>query len=330
MIAVGTLVGAFLSAFFALITYAIAGLGDGLIFQVCFYIFDLIQLMQSQSLSDIVTKYALLALPVTILQAIVLRKHVQIKLALYLGVVNGFSVIIGIEVLIAAENIWLRRSVGFAILFFFILNLLISNFFLDKPIENRSHDSSKSNQKVVTKPSVRHVASTSTTKIDCGELEALSNSNQPSPVPVAIDNINDHDGMQNNKNGVDDGHSDEFSADDNDNSFIKRENGSDNITCTPQEKTLPNSICVSQNDQDTTNNHRITTDVGHDTNTNSKNVEVSKSANFGDNDANVSGSGMNSIEGCHAWSAVLGTGLISGFMYGLFGIGGPPWMIVSI
>ena len=40
--------------------------------------------------------------------------------------------------------------------------------------------------------------------------------------------------------------------------------------------------------------------------------------------------GMSTIEGCRAWSGAIGTGFVSGFMYGLFGIGGPPWMIVSV
>lgn len=123
---IGNLVGAFLASFFGYVSYAVSGLGGAILFQTCFFVFELIGLMPTQPLSDIIFQFAISFLPNALLQTIYLRKHVDLRLGIIIGILNSASIVFGIDILIQYENIWLRRSLGFSILFFSILNTIIT------------------------------------------------------------------------------------------------------------------------------------------------------------------------------------------------------------
>ena len=119
---IGNLVRSFLASFFAYISYAVASLGSGILFQTCFFVFALFDLMSAQSLSDIIFQFGLSFGPIALVQTIYLRKHLNLRLGILIGIVNSLSIVFGIEVLVRYENIWLRRSLGFTILFFHLLS----------------------------------------------------------------------------------------------------------------------------------------------------------------------------------------------------------------
>ncbi|ETO36207.1 hypothetical protein RFI_00856 [Reticulomyxa filosa] len=123
--------GNFLASFLSIHSLAISGLGEAILFQIFFYIFDLVHLISQTSFVQVATKYSILALPVACVQLYYLRKYVQIKLGVITGLFSVPGVILGIEALIATNNIWLRRSLGFTLLLSSIANAAVL-YYLDK------------------------------------------------------------------------------------------------------------------------------------------------------------------------------------------------------
>eukprot|EP01084_Bolivina_argentea_P162652 283032_1 len=129
-----TLLCSFASSAFALFTYAITSLGDAISFQVIFNGFQLSGLMPIEDLSEIIAEYSIFGWPCAIIQAIYIRKYIDWKLSIIIGIGGITGVIFGLELLMKYQGLWLKRCLGYLILMTYITSIILpkcKQYYLD-------------------------------------------------------------------------------------------------------------------------------------------------------------------------------------------------------
>lgn len=114
VIAVGLL------SFFSMLIWAIAGLGPSIVFHIGWAILDIHFGIGTGRVLHVVLYLNIMFVLVCPIQTAALRKHINIPFTLVFGLCWIVTNIIGMEILIRYENIWMKRSIGILLGIMFI------------------------------------------------------------------------------------------------------------------------------------------------------------------------------------------------------------------